>query len=57
MYKQLTSEQRLQIFALYQPDNPKGIYKKSEIFPLWQLAEYKRLIDSLEKGFEIVDTK
>lgn len=28
-----------------------------EFFPLWQLADYKHLLDSLKKGFEIIETK
>lgn len=42
---------------MYQPDYPNGIYSMEQLIPLWQLADYKRLLDSLEKGFEIIETK
>ena len=43
--------------VMYQPDFMEGTYSMGELFPLWQLADYKRLLDELEKGFEAIDSK
>lgn len=40
---------------MYQPDYPEGTYSMEQLFPLWQLADYKRLLDELSKGFEVVE--
>ena len=45
------------IKVMYQPDFMEGTYSMGELFPLWQLADYKRLLDELEKGFEILEAK
>jgi len=42
---------------MYQSDDVEASYNMREFFPLWQLAAYKHLLDSLEKGFEIIETK
>ncbi len=38
------------IKVMYQPDFMEGTYSMGELFPLWQLADYKRLLDELEKA-------
>ena len=43
--------------VMCQPDFMEGTYSMGELFPLWQLADYKRLLDELEKGFEAIDSK
>lgn len=45
------------IISMYQPDDIEATCNMREFFPLWQLADYKRLLDSLEKGFEITEAK
>ena len=34
-----------------------GTYSMGELFPLWQLADYKHFLEELWKGFEVVDAK
>lgn len=45
------------INTMYQSDDVEASYNMREFFPLWPLADYKHLLDSLEKGFEIIETK
>ena len=47
-----------QIFkVMYQHDFMVGTYSMGELFPLWQLADYKQFLEELGKGFEVVDAK
>lgn len=39
---------------MYQPDYPDGTYSMKQLFLLWQLADYNRMLDELGRGFEIV---
>ncbi|WP_377925968.1 hypothetical protein [Alloprevotella tannerae] len=42
---------------MYQHDFMVGTYSMGELFPLWQLADYKQFLEELWKGFEVVDAK
>ena len=43
------------IVSMYQIDDVEATCNMREFFPSWHLADYKCLLDSLEKGFEIVE--
>lgn len=43
------------IVSMYQIDDVEATCNMREFFPLWHLADYKYLLESLEKGFEIVE--
>lgn len=43
------------IKVMYQPDFMEGTFSMSELFPLWQFADYKQLLDELEKGLKIIE--